>query len=163
MSPPIPKKVKGLSAFPSDSSQVVDGKYVITCDDGRTLEALDDKIQAEIWFKSPVRRALPPFISIYARRVMPNVLMTYKGLDHDTISKIDRLQLFTDSRDQGEADVPSAGNWTWFELVILEDETAFAPRVKDGVELVWKSHDNNFLAKEYGLVSASLSVSPVVS
>lgn len=48
--------------------------------------------------------------------------------------------------------MPSAGNWTWFELAILENESAFAPRVKDGVELVWKSHYNRFLSEEYGWV-----------
>jgi len=75
-----------------------------------------------------------------------------QALDIGTIRKIDRLQLLADSHDQGYADITSGGNWTWFELAILEDESAYKPRVKDGVDLVWKSHDNRFLEEEFGWV-----------
>lgn len=75
-----------------------------------------------------------------------------QALTIDTIRKIDRLQLLAESHDQGFADVPSAGNWTWFELAILENECAHAPRLKDGVELVWRSHDNRFLLEDFGWV-----------
>ncbi|UNI22755.1 hypothetical protein JDV02_008616 [Purpureocillium takamizusanense] len=119
------QNIEGCKAFPSDQSQIPDGKYMITSDEERTVEAADDNIRAEIWFKTP-------------------------ALDIATIRKIDRLQLLADSHDQGYADVTSGGNWTWFELAILEDESAYKPRVKDGVELVWKSHYNRFLEEEFG-------------
>lgn len=37
---------------------------------------------------------------------------------------------------------PSLGNWTWFELVILANETDETPRVKDDVALVWSQAPN---------------------
>lgn len=68
------------------------------------------------------------------------------------IRKIDSFQLVAESHDQGFADVPSAGNWTWLELAILENETAWQPKYADGIELVWKSHYNRFLTEDYGWV-----------
>ncbi|KND90485.1 Calcium-independent phospholipase A2-gamma [Tolypocladium ophioglossoides CBS 100239] len=118
------EKVRGCKHFPSDPANITSGRYGISCDDRRKLTAVDSTVKSDILFKSP-------------------------ALNRDTIRKMCRLQLVADSHDQGYADVPSAGNWTWFELAILESESAFAPRVKDGVELVWKSHDNNFLSRAY--------------
>ena len=31
--------------------------------------------------------------------------------------------------------------WCWFDLVILDNAEALAPRVQDGRALVWRSHD----------------------
>ena len=80
------------------------------------------------------------------------ILCGSQALDIGTIRKIDRLRLIAESHDQGHADITSAGNWTWFELAILQDESAYQPRVKDGVALVWKSHDNRFLEDDFGWV-----------
>ena len=68
----------------------------------------------------------------------------------DTISRLYSVQLFADSHDQGDASEPEQGNWTWFELVILDKEHKL--REKDGVKLVWKSHLNRFLTNEFGWV-----------
>ncbi|KAK2051650.1 FabD/lysophospholipase-like protein [Colletotrichum caudatum] len=60
-----------------------------------------------------------------------------------------KVQLVAESHDQGEADVPDAGNWTWLEIAILDDAHATHPKSVDGVSMVWTSHYNNFLTKEY--------------
>lgn len=52
------------------------------------------------------------------------------------------MQLFTKSYDQGHNAVPENGIWTWFELVILENEESTQPRKQDGIELSWLSHIN---------------------
>lgn len=67
------------------------------------------------------------------------------------LHRIRAVKLFAESHDQGFADDIAAGNWTWFELAILESDAATAPKVtKDGVELVWTSHPNRFKSSEYG-------------
>jgi hypothetical protein len=52
------------------------------------------------------------------------------------------VQLFTESHDQGFCDDEAAGTWTWFELAIMENADATAPREKDGIQLSWVSHKN---------------------
>jgi hypothetical protein len=63
------------------------------------------------------------------------------------------MKLVAKSRDQGFSDDPLAGNWTWFEIAILKTKYSEEPRVKDGIQLVWVSHRNRFLSKDYGWVS----------
>jgi len=70
----------------------------------------------------------------------------------DTIKHIDSVQLFAESHDQGTLKNSYVGNWTWFELAILQDEKASAPRIKNGIELVWKSHRNRFQTSNFGWV-----------
>jgi len=48
------KNIEGCKAFPSDQSQIPDGKYLIASDEERSVEAVDADIKAEIWFKTPV-------------------------------------------------------------------------------------------------------------
>ncbi|KAG7409935.1 Calcium-independent phospholipase A2-gamma [Fusarium oxysporum f. sp. rapae] len=60
------------------------------------------------------------------------------------------MKLVAKSRDQGFIDDPLAGNWTWFEIAILKTKYSEEPRVKDGIHLVWVSHRNRFLSKDYG-------------
>jgi hypothetical protein len=64
------------------------------------------------------------------------------------------LQLIAESHDQGFSDVLSAGNWTWFELALMENERSDSPRVKDDVKLTWYSHVNRFCTEDYGWVRA---------
>lgn len=77
-------------------------------------------------------------------------------MELETIRRIDGLQLVAESHDQGYADDESAGNWTWLEIAIFESEMATAPRVKDGVELVWIRHPNHFKQADYDWVLASV-------
>ncbi|CZR57037.1 uncharacterized protein PAC_06926 [Phialocephala subalpina] len=119
------EEVEGLPLFPSQTSPIADGHYVVRCEEPGETTSTSDQIEHEIWFQTP-------------------------PLASTTISKIHDLQLFAESRDQGQADDPLAGNWTWFELAILESETSKVPRKKDGIELIWLSHQNRFESEEYG-------------
>jgi hypothetical protein len=77
-------------------------------------------------------------------------------LDNTFIYRAAQLQLSTDSHDQGWVDNKDAGAWSWFELVILPDEKSTEPVVRDGKELVWRSHSNrlgsNQPTRHFGLV-----------
>jgi hypothetical protein len=82
------------------------------------VAASDDQVTSRIWFKS-------------------------QPVDRKFCFRVTQLQLATDSKDQGYVLDKKAGSWTWFELVILQDETSNEPkRSKDGKELVWRSHSN---------------------
>lgn len=54
----------------------------------------------------------------------------------DTIRHIDSIQLFAESHDQGAAKKLFYGNWTWFELAIIENDMFKEPKRLNGVELV---------------------------
>jgi len=73
-------------------------------------------------------------------------------LDPTTIERLHSLQLIAESHDQSFCDVPSAGNWTWFELAVMENEHSESPGIKDGIELTWISHLNRLRTSEYGWV-----------
>ena len=75
-----------------------------------------------------------------------------KPLNNDTIRKINSLQLFAETHDQGFVNEPLAGNWTWLELAIFENRLATLPREKEGVKLIWTSHLNRLGEAEYGWV-----------
>lgn len=57
-----------------------------------------------------------------------------------------------ESHDQGWADNPDAGNWSWLELIILGNENSGAPRSNNGVDLVWRSHRNPNRTEQFGWV-----------
>ncbi|CZT06466.1 uncharacterized protein RAG0_12167 [Rhynchosporium agropyri] len=63
-------------------------------------------------------------------------------LDPTTIEELKSVQLVSECHDQGFCDVPENGVWGWFELCIIENDSAQTPRKKDGIELVWISHNN---------------------
>ncbi|KAL1629248.1 hypothetical protein SLS56_005471 [Neofusicoccum ribis] len=68
----------------------------------------------------------------------------------ELIRRIRGLKLFAESHDQGFCDDESAGNWTWLELAILENESATAPKTtENGVELTWTSHSNELCCADY--------------
>lgn len=50
------KAVEGYNVFPSEQTQIADGKYKIAYENKpvRDVEADGPSIKAEIWFKSPV-------------------------------------------------------------------------------------------------------------
>jgi hypothetical protein len=78
-------------------------------------------------------------------------------LNRDFCYRAIQLQLWTDSHDQGRAGDPKAGSWSWFEIVLFADESATDPIVRDGKEMVWKSHFNRLdsgsdFARHYGII-----------
>ncbi|KAF7976534.1 hypothetical protein HWV62_6170 [Athelia sp. TMB] len=81
------------------------------------VEAEDHQYQKKIWFKTePITR--------------------------EFCYRVAQIQLWTNSQDQGYVDDRSAGTWSYFDVVILEDNNATEPRIKDGKELAWHSHGN---------------------
>ncbi|KAF3910728.1 hypothetical protein ABW21_db0208933 [Orbilia brochopaga] len=121
--------IEGLPSFRLKSKAIENGQFKIKSPGKETISEPNPEdptiINADIWFKSP-------------------------ALDAATIRRIHGIQLYAESHDQGFCDTPDAGNWTWFELGIYEDDQAEFPRVKDGISLVWRSHYNFFDSDEYG-------------
>ncbi|RVD89309.1 uncharacterized protein DFL_000323 [Arthrobotrys flagrans] len=124
----IPRpQIDALPPFKLSSVPLKDGTYRVKHSQSRKSEPRPEdvtSINAEIWFRSP-------------------------ALDEVTIRKIDSIQLFAESHDQGFCNNEDLGNWTWFELGIYENEEEETPRSKDGIELIWRSHYNNFKSDEY--------------
>jgi hypothetical protein len=75
------------------------------------------------------------------------------------LSKVARMQLETYSHDQGWCSNPSAGSWSWFELVILspqgDDDVLSRKKGADGNDLVWHSHSNPVASREFSGVEGS--------
>ena len=82
-----------------------------------------------------------------------------------------QIQLQTKSHDQGpltSADV--LASWSWFNIIVLESPEATHAKVKDGLALIWFSHENKLCqettTEQSGLVLSnqnifnSLEVSP---
>lgn len=60
------------------------------------------------------------------------------------------IKLFAESHDQGYVSDSMRGNWTWFQLAILDNAQATSPkRKRDGQELVVMSHSNKVRSKTY--------------
>jgi hypothetical protein len=59
--------------------------------------------------------------------------------EHD-LENMHSVQLITISRDQGWTSDPDAGSWSWFDLILLQNDGT--PRALEGETLAWKSHDN---------------------
>lgn len=68
------------------------------------------------------------------------------------IKHINCIQLFAESHDQGTEKELFYGNWTWFELAILDNESSTEPKKLSGVELVWKSHRSRFQTDSFDWV-----------
>ena len=123
-----------LPTFRLKSEEIPDGQYKIKCSKEAECHSDDEQIQSTLWFKTPVRPSCPWFPS--------RLTVTLQALDEVTIKRIDYLQLFAESHDQEFCDNLNGGAWTWLELGIYEDDHAESPRVKDEIELVWRSHFN---------------------
>jgi hypothetical protein len=96
------------------SSHLVLAKH----DEPVTVSASGQGVASELWFKTK------PLETVFIHRAI-------------------RLQLVTDSHNQGEiVDEHLDEAWTWFELCILEDQHAKQPLVRDGKSLRWSSHVN---------------------
>ncbi|KAJ8109063.1 hypothetical protein OPT61_g7729 [Boeremia exigua] len=118
------ESVKALRPLPSQTSSIDHGEYTVTAERQQDLVPPDEHTQTKVWFQTP-------------------------ALTLDTINHIDVIQLWAESHDQGALRNSYLGNWTWFELAILEDEKSTTPKVMNGVELVWKSHRNRFQTSDY--------------
>jgi len=54
-----------------------------------------------------------------------------------------QIQLQTKSHDQGPlASAEALASWSWFDIIVLESPEATQARVKDGLALIWFSHEN---------------------
>jgi len=96
-----------------------------------------------------IHKAAQIMITSTGPDIVSQIWFTTPALDLKTIERIESLQLFAQSHDQGWVTDEKEGNWTWFELVILENPEAATPRVKDGVQLVWRSHYNRLAQANY--------------
>ncbi|KAK5658996.1 hypothetical protein OQA88_1082 [Cercophora sp. LCS_1] len=117
--PSLKNQVTSLSDWPAEPSSAPDGRYVIRSEKGETLLNNAGGYQFSTWFKTP-------------------------ALTFNTIERLYSIQLFTESRMQETVDDPTAGNWSWFELAIMENEGSDKPWVKDNIILTWSSHYNSF-------------------
>lgn len=104
------------------------------------LKACDGEIQTRIWFKSPV--------CLFSINWNSQSLLM-QPLEQDTIRLINGVKLFAESHDQDWCGDDEQGNWTWFEIAILENEDATAPRMVGNEELVKLSHMNSFRSSDY--------------
>jgi hypothetical protein len=59
-------------------------------------------------------------------------------IDRTFVYRAIQLQLQTDSSDHGHDDGLTAGQWSWFEVVIFETPDAIEPKE----EHVWRNHWN---------------------
>ncbi|KAF8237995.1 FabD/lysophospholipase-like protein [Tricholoma matsutake] len=116
---------KTLQSLQVPSSDIDNGLYTVKSTIEHEQATTDDQIEYRNWFNTPV-------------------------LDEETIKRLHSIQLLAESCDQGFADVPSAGNWTWFEVGVYVDVSASILKEKEGIKLVWKSHSNRFMSQEYG-------------
>lgn len=87
--------------------------------------------------------------------VIPNSVL--KPLDADLIARLHCLKLIAESCDQGFVSDEKGGNWTWFEIAILENNESKQPKLKDGIQLTWVSHENRFNTDQYGWVMLQTS------
>ncbi|KAG6831520.1 hypothetical protein H0H92_009788 [Tricholoma furcatifolium] len=98
-------------------------RYSVAATSPCNIEAKDDKVTSEIWFRTP-------------------------ALDKDILDKLLSIQLETTSRDQGHVDFAEAGSWSWFEMTVFESPQSSEIKVKDGLALLWFSHENKLGSNE---------------
>ncbi|KAI7763831.1 hypothetical protein LZL87_014009 [Fusarium oxysporum] len=118
------KNAEALPVYPSSPADALDGKYGIRSTERGYVESHGSDIESNTWFKTP-------------------------PLDVKIIQRLRSIQLITESHDQGWCSDRANGNWTWFEISILENVNATKPRVKDDVQLTWESHKNELESKEF--------------
>ncbi|KAF5625338.1 calcium-independent phospholipase A2-gamma [Fusarium tjaetaba] len=125
------KNAEALPIYPSSPADALDGKYAIGSTERGYVESYGSDIESNTWFKTP-------------------------PLDGKTIQKLRSIQLITESHDQGYCSDRAKGNWTWFEISILENANATEPRVKDDVQLTWESHKNQLESREFVQLEGTL-------
>ncbi|GME65109.1 FabD/lysophospholipase-like protein [Neofusicoccum parvum] len=113
-----------LEPLPSQSSPIPAGRYLVEHGQEAYVSADSDQTRSAVWFKTP-------------------------PLNEDTIRRMRGLRLFAESHDQGMVSDKCQGNWTWFELAILENESDTSPRWENGVQLVQFYESNRMASKKY--------------
>jgi hypothetical protein len=68
-----------------------------------------------------------------------------QALDRNAINQLEAVQLFTFSRCQESRKdrIPEGDSFSWFDIVVLETPFDTAPKVMNGISLVWRSHANS--------------------
>ncbi|KAF4951188.1 hypothetical protein FGADI_7679 [Fusarium gaditjirri] len=100
-------------------------RYAVRSEQDASVSASSGTKKTKIWFKSPPLTTL-------------------------TLRMIRAIKLFAESHDQGSVLNLEQGNWTWFELVILDNEDATSPKKdRKGKELVVISHPNRVGSRDY--------------
>ncbi|KAG6837012.1 hypothetical protein H0H93_016474 [Arthromyces matolae] len=74
-------------------------RYIVASPERCDVVATNDQVASEIWFKTP-------------------------ALDKYVIENIKGVQLETKSHDQGWADNPEAGIWSWFDIIVLDENAS---------------------------------------
>ncbi|KAG6876907.1 hypothetical protein C0993_012163 [Termitomyces sp. T159_Od127] len=96
---------------------IQEDQYIVTSKNRCDVYSVSGEVASEIWFRTP-------------------------ALDRHTVENVVSIQIETNSHDQGWVFYPEAGSWSWFDLVVLESPDATQIKVKDGLALVWMSHEN---------------------
>ncbi|KAG6834283.1 hypothetical protein H0H93_010702, partial [Arthromyces matolae] len=105
------------------SFTIVQDQYITVSPKRCDVEAKDDQVTSEIWFTTP-------------------------ALDQRVIDHIVSVRLETKSHDQGRLVNMDAGSWSWFDIVVLDSPQSKKIKIKDGLALVWFSHDNKLGGKD---------------
>ncbi|KAG6887164.1 hypothetical protein C0992_000367 [Termitomyces sp. T32_za158] len=92
-------------------------EYIVTSTKQCDVYSKSGTVASEIWFHTP-------------------------ALDEHIVKNVVSIQIETKSHDQGWVLHPEAGSWSWFDLVVLESPEATQIKVKDGLALMWLSHEN---------------------
>jgi hypothetical protein len=77
-----------------------------------------------------------------AGTVASTIWFKTEPLDNTFRYRAAQLQLYTDSGDLGNVPDKSIASSSWFEIVIFPNADSTGPRVVDGKELSWRSHNN---------------------
>ncbi|KAJ6553081.1 acyl transferase/acyl hydrolase/lysophospholipase, partial [Mycena capillaripes] len=107
------------------------GVYTLLSTTGCNIVSETNELSSRIWFSTPT-------------------------LDEVVVSKIEEVQLFTESHDQGYVEFQEAGSWSWFDIVILESSDATTPKVMNGRSLVWASHTNKIGDERHSLCNGKI-------
>ena len=132
-------EVKELPPLPADLSSVQPGQYTVKCEDYQEIGAKDGVVQAALWFQLPVSSTC---FETSTGTVSPAELMYLQPITESILNRIQALQLHAHSGDQGTVTYKDQGTWTWFEIVVLENEKSKVPMIKNKIEHAWKSHLN---------------------
>ncbi|KXN83116.1 Calcium-independent phospholipase A2-gamma [Leucoagaricus sp. SymC.cos] len=106
----------GSVLAPNIPDQFENGVFTLVSRTGAHIQASNSEVASFIWFTTPV-------------------------LDKFIADKIQDVQLFTVAHRQETVSDNVEDKWSWFDLAILDNPEATAPRMKNGRSLVWQSHN----------------------
>ncbi|KAH0585552.1 hypothetical protein H2248_008784 [Termitomyces sp. 'cryptogamus'] len=97
-------------------------QYIVIATKRCDVQAENDQVASEMWFCTP-------------------------ALEKHIVDNVISIQLETRSHDQGWVPRSEAG-WSWFDVVVLQSPEATQIKVKDGLALMWMSHENKLGEKQ---------------